>query len=114
MQVAFLLLPVIILASSFPNVIAYTNSLIANKTNAYRYLADCNLHWGQRQKKIKAFLEQNPGYIFEPPKPVKGTIVVEVNNLVGINDPARFEWLRKKYKPIATFDDCYLIFDVRD
>jgi hypothetical protein len=111
-KAAFVLLPVIVLATSLPNVLSYTNALITDKKMAYRYLADCNLHWGQRQKKMQAVLKEHPEYIFEPEKPVTGTVVVELNHLVGIKDPAKFEWLRKNYQPVATIDDCYLVFDV--
>jgi hypothetical protein len=113
-QWAFFALPLIATITAFPNFIAYTNSLVPDKKYAYRYLADSNLNWGQRQKRVEKFLEDNPGYIFEPDKPVRGMIVVDLNKLVGINGPGKFEWLRKNHQPVATVDDCYLVYQVKD
>lgn len=111
---AFLILPLVTVFTTFPNFISYTNSFIGHRRPAYSVFADSNIHWGQRQKKIRKVLAENPQYIFEPAKPVNGTIVVEINNLVGGNDPEKFKWLREHYKPIRTIDDCYLVFEVRD
>jgi hypothetical protein len=104
--------PVIVVFLSFPNYISYTNILIRDKTKAWEYFADSNLNWGQRHKKIKSFLQQHPDYIFEPEKPVTGTIVVDLNKLAGIFNPGEFRWLRENYKPVAVFDECYLIYEV--
>lgn len=114
LQIAFGVLPLIVSIMALPNSIAYTNSLVWDKKSAYYYFADSNLDWGQRQKKVQEFLANNTGYIYEPTQRVKGTIVVALNNLVGINDPERYEWLRKNYRPVATFDDCYLVYRVTD
>lgn len=113
-QGRILILPLITAITAFPNFISYTNSFIGHRRPAYSVFADSNLHWGQRQKKILKVLAENPQYIFEPAKPVNGTIVVDINNLVGVNDPEKFKWLREHYKPIRTIDDCYLVFEVRD
>jgi hypothetical protein len=111
---ALLILPLVSVTSAFPNFIAYTNSFIGRFVEPWHVFADSNIHWGQRQKKILEVLAKNPEYIFEPSKPVNGIIVVEVNNFVGVNDPEKFRWLREKYKPVKTIDNCYLVFEVRD
>ena len=107
--VVVILLPALI---SYPNYLVYTNELILNKTRAYQYFADSNLSWGQRHKKIDGFLKEHPGYIFEPAKPVTGTIIVELNNLVGITDPEKFKWLRENFEPFDDYDGCYLLYKV--
>ena len=97
---------------SYPNYLVYTNELILNKTRAYQYFADSNLSWGQRHKKVDDFLKGHPDYTLEPVKPVTGTIVVELNKLVGITDPEKFKWLRKNFEPFDDYDGCYLLYKV--
>ncbi|HSC37052.1 MAG TPA: hypothetical protein VLD19_04245, partial [Chitinophagaceae bacterium] len=92
----------------------YTNPLVHDKKMAYRYFADSNLNWGQRQVAVKKFLREHPSFIFEPASPVAGTIVVDINNLTGIKNTEQFRWLREQHIPVGTFEDCYLIYDIKD
>jgi hypothetical protein len=98
---------------AFPNFIAYTNEFITDKKNAWRYIADSNLDWGQRQAQIKSYLQANPDIIFEPEKPVKGKILVRINKLVGTKDQAMYAWLRKDHEPVAVIESCYLLYQIR-
>ena len=97
---------------AYPNYLIYTNEIVFNKTNAYQYFADSNLSWGQRHKQVTEFVKEHPDYIFEPGKPTKGIIIVELNNFVGIVNPNQYEWLRKDFKPFDNYDGCYLLFNV--
>jgi len=97
---------------SFPNYIAYTSEWLWPKKNAYLYLSDSNLNWGQRQKKIQSILQMHPEYIFEPDKPVTGLIVVDINKLTGIIEKDKFSWLRDNYKPEEVIEGTYLLFNV--
>ena len=99
---------------SFPNYISYTSEWQWPKKNAYRYLSDSNLNWGQRQKKIQQILQQNPDYHFEPLTPVTGQIVVDINKVTGIIDTEKFAWLRNNYSPIAVIEGCYLLYEVKE
>jgi len=99
--------------TAFPNYLAYTNLLVGNKKKAYLFLADSNINWGQRQVFLQKFMLQHPEYIYEPPVPVTGMIVVDVNNLAGIQQPGKFKWLRDNYTPVATIEDCYLLYDIK-
>ncbi len=110
---AMTVIAIITAVIAFPNYIAYTNRFITDKKTAYRYFADSNLDWGQRHEAVQEFLRRHPGYIFAPATPVTGTVVIDINRLVGIKDSQQFEWIRKNYSPVATFDDCYLIYDIR-
>jgi hypothetical protein len=98
---------------AFPNFIAYTNEFITDKKNAWRYIADSNLNWGQRQKHIEKYLEANPDIIFEPEQPLKGKILISINNLVGTRGPEKYKWLRSHYEPEAVVESCYLLYHVR-
>lgn len=99
---------------SFPNYISYTSEWLWPKKNAYRYLSDSNLNWGQRYKKIQQILQQNPDYQFEPSTPVMGRVVVDINKLTGIIETGKFAWLRNNYSPIAVIEGCYLLYDVKE
>ena len=107
--VAVIILPALI---SYPNYLVYTNELILNKTRAYQYFADSNLSWGQRHKKVDDFLKEHSDYVLEPGKPVTGTIVVELNKLVGLTDPEKFRWLRENFEPFDDYEGCYLLYKV--
>lgn len=96
----------------FPNYLVFTNRLIWHKENAYRYFADSNLNWGQRVSYLRTFLKLHPSYKYEPDNVQHGYIVVDINHLTGITEPAKFEWLRLGYTPIATIEGCYLIYQI--
>jgi hypothetical protein len=106
-------LPLLVILFAFPNFIAYTNEFITDKKNAWRYIADSNLNWGQRQKHIEKYLEANPDIIFEPEQPLKGKILISINNLVGTRGPEKYKWLRSHYEPEAVVESCYLLYHVR-
>ncbi|HTL08980.1 MAG TPA: glycosyltransferase family 39 protein, partial [Chitinophagaceae bacterium] len=107
-----LLLPLVESVSVFPDYISYTNYFVPNKKLAYRLFADSNLQWGQRITALKAFMAAHPGYLLEPAVPTTGMIIVDVNQLVGIQQPGKFAWLRRSYLPVGTIGGCYLIFNV--
>jgi 4-amino-4-deoxy-L-arabinose transferase-like glycosyltransferase len=108
---AVLMIPCII---SFPNYISYTSEWQWPKKNAYKYLSDSNLNWGQRHKKIGEFMSRHPDYIFDPPQPVTGKIVVDINKLTGIIEPGKYEWLRNNFQPVSVIDGCYLLYEVKE
>ena len=99
---------------SFPNYISYTSEWQWPRKNAFRYLSDSNLNWGQRHKKIQQILKQNPDYQFEPATLVTGKIVVDINKLTGIIETENFAWLRDNYSPLAVIEGCYLLYDVTE
>jgi hypothetical protein len=104
---------IVSVASYFPNYLSYFNELVINRTNAYHYLADSNLDWGQNEGNLHRLLSQHPDYIIDPPLPTSGIIVVGVNELVGVKgSPQDFRWLRENFEPIGNFRHSYLIFDI--
>ena len=109
----FSIVPILTAIMAFPNYLVYSNILIQDKKNAYRFLADSNFNWGQRNSVMEKFMLAHPGYVFEPPSPSTGMIVVDLNNLVGIKTPEKFRWLRENYIPVAAIDGCYLIYNIK-
>jgi len=98
--------------SYYPHYLSYFNAFVRDRTRAYRLLADSNLDWGQNKALVRSFLEAHPDYIFEPLEPTVGTIVVEVNKVVGVREgPELYAWLRECDEPVGHFAYSYLIFE---
>ncbi len=101
--------------SYFPNYLPYFNEIIGDRSHAYRYLADSNIDWGQNVTELVNFLWQHPDYKYEPAAPTSGTIVVSVNDLVGVvRDPSDLAWLRENFDPIGNFRYNYLIYQISE
>jgi len=103
---------IISLLSYYPHYLSYFNELVWNRTMAYKYLVNSNLDWGQNKNYLHQYMKTHPGTIFEPSKIVSGQIIVSANDLVGIDDPLRFSWLRENFNPTGTVAYSYLIYDV--
>lgn len=100
-----------------PRYLGYFNVLIGARSNAYQYLADSNLDWGQDSFALWAWerAHQGQAYALEPYFPARGLVIVRVNDYLGIIGPEAYEWLRNSGAPVVeTIGDSYLVFDVRD
>jgi hypothetical protein len=100
-----------------PRFLPYVNELIPDRKMTYRTIADSNVDWGQADGEAESWcrlaLANGVDVHLRPEKPVAGTIVVPVNELVGIMaDPARYAWLRSK-RPVSQIGYSYLVFDVK-
>lgn len=93
--------------------IPFTNMLVADKKNAWKWLADSNLNWEQNHGKLKDYLRINPDLIYNPEGPVKGLVVVHVNDLAGIWSPGKYAWLTDGYKANSQLWNSYIVFDTR-
>ena len=99
--------------SYYPQYLAYFNELVPDRRMAYKIIADSNLDWGQNGWYLEKYLNKHNGASYNPAYPVSGTIVVSVNDLVGItSEPEKFEWLRDNFSPTDTIEYSYLIFEV--
>jgi hypothetical protein len=99
-------------ASWHPHHLSYFNEIVWRRSEAWRYLADSNLDWGQNQWYLDRWLEQHPGARVEPRAPKAGTIVVGVNKLVGVFNPPRYRWLRENFEPVETVAYTWLVYEV--
>jgi hypothetical protein len=95
-----------------PHFLSYFNELVPDRKMAYKILADSNLDWGQSQWYLGRYRALHPEAIVSPPSPVAGTIVVSVNDVVGIGDPDAYRWLRENFKPTETIAYSYLVYEV--
>jgi hypothetical protein len=100
-------------APFYPHFIPYVNEFVADRSRAYKLFADSNLAWGGDDYYLKQYQVSHPEALFEPSAPSSGTIIVEVNNLVGLLDPEKFRWLREGFEPRAIIaGGSYLIYQV--
>jgi len=56
--------------SYFPHMIPYFNETLTDRKQAYHFLADSNLDWGQDAWVVQRFLKSNPDVILDPRQPV--------------------------------------------
>jgi 4-amino-4-deoxy-L-arabinose transferase-like glycosyltransferase len=92
----------------------YFNELVPDRKQAYRILADSNLDWGGDRYWVERWLERHPGAILDPGEtPVAGTIVVGVNDYVGVFGAGRYAWLREIVDgPVGHVAYSHLVFEV--
>jgi len=84
-----------------PHELAYFNELTGGSDNAYRYLADSNLDWGESANMFAEYVAAHPGVEAKPPvtklRPEPGVYVVGASYLqgLGIGDPYAYAWFRQ-------------------
>jgi hypothetical protein len=110
---ALLLYLFITVMSYFPHFIPYFNEVSWDRRLSYKLLADSNIDWGQADWYLDRFLENNPDAIVRPEGPTSGTVILAVNDLVGITaDRSRYQWLRNNFEPVDTIAYSYLVFRI--
>lgn len=98
----------------FGNEISFTNSMIANKTEAYKYVADSNIDWFHNYPSAEAEARESIGeYHLNPPHILAGNNVFALNKLTGVmhNFP-QYAWIRKNWKPNKHFQHTLLWYNV--
>jgi hypothetical protein len=99
--------------SYYPYFLAYFNELVWDRKTAYLYLADSNLDWEQGKLYLREYLDQHPQVDYAPLTVKPGTIVVSVNDLVGVTAaPAQYRWLRENFTPDETIANEYLVYRI--
>jgi len=103
--------------SYYPNYLAYFNEVIGERKQAYKYLADSNLDWGQNQFDLQEYQGRHRRMFLAPEQPTflteTTTYYVTVNRLVGvINGPENYRWLRENFEPIDTVGGSYLVYEI--
>ncbi len=104
------LLAVLESAPYLGNSLAFSNSLVLPKREAFRYLAGSNLDWGQNDAKVRAWMSQKdiaPSAL-EPASLQPGDNVFSVNSLAGISSPRRLRWARERLEPLEHFRHTHL------
>jgi len=97
--------------SYFPHMIPYFNEIVIDRRQAYRFLADSNLDWGQNAKVVEQFLKKNPDVVLNPEHRVAGRALVRANLLAGVNPAGANYFLREEgLKPVAHVGYAHFLF----
>ncbi len=100
--------------SYHPYYLSYFNEAIGSRKSMYKYLADSNVDWGQNDYVLARYIAARPrdSISVNPPHPVTGTVIVNVNRLVGLEDSTEYAWLRKSFEPADHVGYSWLIYRV--
>jgi hypothetical protein len=96
------------------NPLSFTNALVWPKREAFRFVADSNLDWGQNRDKIDGWLAARgiPQARLDPVQLLPGPNVFSVNELAGVFDFERQRWAREHLAPQEHLGHTYLLLDV--
>jgi hypothetical protein len=62
---------------------------------------------------LDRYLETHPDAEYAPKEPSSGTLIISVNELLGIiGSPEDYAWLRENYQPFDSFASSYLLFKI--
>ncbi|MCB0331731.1 MAG: glycosyltransferase family 39 protein, partial [Bdellovibrionales bacterium] len=113
---AVLLTLALVEIAQFPiNRLSFSNILVSPKREAFRYLADSNLDWGQnRGKRAQFFREEGlEGVPINPHHILLGLNIFPVNHLIGVFwNFEQHRWARANLPPIRHLNHTELLFYV--
>lgn len=113
LSISLLVYLVISVLSYYPNYLTYFNEIVWDRKSAYEYLADSNIDWKQGSLAFEQYMKDHPDAVYAPETIQSGTIVINVNKLVGLDDgPDKYAWLRNNFKPTGTIANSYLIYEI--
>jgi hypothetical protein len=97
-----------------PNLMAYTNEIVWNKTRAYKIIRDSSLDYGQSKPWINKFIALHPDYKTPTIAPDTGRFVITVGDLFSEHEgPLKnIAWLRNNFQPVGHYRYTILLFDV--
>jgi hypothetical protein len=85
---------------------------VPDRKKAYKILADSNLDWGHNVYYLKEYVKRHPDARPATPEPRPGKLIITANDLVGINDPEKYRWLRENFEPDDQIAYSYLVYDI--
>lgn len=114
--VVLLALNFISIAKFLPNILAYTNELLWNKTKAFHVIRDSSLDYGQSRPWVKDFIAMHPEYKVPTNKPAAGRFAITVGDLYAEHDGEQknIAWLRNNFEPTGSYLYTILLFEVTD
>jgi hypothetical protein len=103
--------------SYYPNYLGYFNEIVWNRMEAYKYLADSNLDWGQDDITLEKYRKKHPDLIEVPQKPdiINETRLYyeSTNNIVGVTSLAdEYKWIRENFQPVGRIGTSYLLYKI--
>lgn len=111
LSLALLVYLTVSVLSYYPYHLSYFNEIVWNRLDAYKYLADSNVDWGQDKNELQQYLEEHPSALYKPNNVRPGHLVVRINDLVGVTqDPEKYAWLRDNFEPTRSIAHSYLVY----
>jgi hypothetical protein len=97
----------------FPHFLPYTNEFIPDKKLAYQKLADTNICYGEGLVYLKEYLKDHKEAVYLPEKIERGTIVMEINEMLDLNiaSVGKYNWARD-LEPADHIHSQYLVFHI--
>jgi hypothetical protein len=98
------------------NPLSFTNLLVWPKRDAYRFVADSNIDWGQNRDRIEGWLAARGVAVsrLDPLHVLAGPNVLGVNAVAGVFDAERYRWVRENLRPLDHLGHTYLLYDVSE
>jgi hypothetical protein len=105
----------------YPYYLEYFNELIGGPSNGYKYLVDSNLSWKQDEFLVQDYVKRLPegtaAYINPLHEVQKGTVIIDVDLLMGREEIGRPKtaWIRNQFlagtiKPVDRIAYTYMVF----
>lgn len=104
------------MAMYIPNLIAYTNELIRDKTNACHILRDSSIDYGQSGPWVKDFISKHPGYRQPSNIPDTGKFIIGIGELYAEREGGKkdISWLRNNFKAKDNYRYTLLLFEISE
>ncbi|MFM1895609.1 MAG: hypothetical protein RLZZ385_683 [Pseudomonadota bacterium] len=98
------------------NSLSFSNLFIPDKKNAYYYLTDSNIDWGQNYSRVMTRVREDyPDAAFNPPHILPGQNVIRLNYLAGVfRNFEQHRWVRTHLRPSAHVLHTHLVYEVSD
>ena len=97
-------------AAYLGNPLSFTNVAVQPKRDAYRWIADSNIDWGQNRERIQDWLAErdwNAARV-DPVHLLPGRNVIGLNALTGVFGFERYRWVREHLEPGGHLGHTYL------
>jgi hypothetical protein len=101
-------------APYFGHALAFSNSFLLPKKDAYRVLADSNLYWGEYHAQIPVLLHQHgTRAIVNPSHILPGKNAIDSLELSGVRwSPLRHKWARENLQTSGHVEHVIFLYDV--
>lgn len=99
--------------SFFPNLLAYTNELLWDKSKVYKVLDSSTIDYFQSSDSYLKYLKENPQVRIPTDQPEAGTFILDVGRYQDPKNTGHYQWLRN-FEPYDHVNFCYLLFKVNN
>lgn len=97
----------------YPNLIAYTNEILWNKTNVYKTIASTNIDFAQGHYFAADYLKNHKNVEMPGETPKAGNFILDINTYLDLWNTGKYRWLRS-FAPDSHVNHCYLLFNITE